>query len=154
MSENSANQGKRSFIQVLLGIGVVAWLGGVVAAVIKYLAPPKDTGGDQNSIALGPEDSIVNNPKWKNDSFIFKFKNKPAILVKTPTGNYRAFSAECTHLQCIVEHQPDNKVFFCNCHGGKYNLDGKNIAGPPPLPLEEYDVATENGEITVSVRKA
>lgn len=154
MSENSADQGKRSFVQILLGISGLATLGGFAYAVLNYLATPKETGGNEDTIVLGKVDSIVGNPKWKNDSFIFKFQRKPAILVKTPAGNFRAFSAECTHLQCTVEHKPGDKVFFCNCHGGKYNLDGKNIAGPPPLPLEEYDVDNNNGELTVSVRKA
>lgn len=150
----SQDKSKRSFIQILLSFGVISWFGGIIAVITQYLSTPKAMGGNEDSIALGPLKDIVSNPKWKNNSFIFKFQRKPAILVESPSGNLRAFSAECTHLQCTVEHQPGNKIFFCNCHGGKYNLDGKNIAGPPPLPLEEYDVVNEKGIITVSIKKA
>ena len=43
----------------------------------------------------------------------------------------------CTHLGCIPAYQKDNHVFFCACHGGKFDASGVNEPGlPPPSPLE------------------
>ena len=53
-------------------------------------------------------------------------------------GEPRAFNAVCTHLQCTVEYRAASQDIFCNCHNGVYDLNGRNIAGPPPRPLEVY----------------
>jgi Rieske Fe-S protein len=42
------------------------------------------------------------------------------------------------------------RLIWCACHNGQYNLSGKNIAGPPPRPLEEYTVNIRGEEIVVS----
>jgi cytochrome b6-f complex iron-sulfur subunit len=42
---------------------------------------------------------------------------------------------------------------WCACHNGVYDLSGKNVSGPPPRPLEAYDVHVRGDEIYVSRRK-
>jgi Rieske Fe-S protein len=41
-------------------------------------------------------------------------------------------------------------VIWCACHNGKYDLNGHNISGPPPRPLEEYRVIVQKDEIFIS----
>jgi cytochrome b6-f complex iron-sulfur subunit len=43
-------------------------------------------------------------------------------------------------VQCTVEYRPAEGDIFCNCHNGVYDLNGHNVSGPPPRPLEEYKV--------------
>lgn len=83
---------------------------------------------------------------------IFKFGSDPGILIRTPDGELRAFSAIRTHLSCIVQYRADFDHIWCACHNGHYDLHGKNIKGPPPRPLEEYDVTVASEEIIVSER--
>ena len=64
---------------------------------------------------------------------IVRFGAEPVILLKVAEGEYRAFSATCTHLDCIVGYQKDRSRIFCNCHGGAYDLNGRNVSGPPPV---------------------
>jgi cytochrome b6-f complex iron-sulfur subunit len=86
-----------------------------------------------------------------NSAKIVKLGNKPLIVVHTGTGEYKAFSATCTHLGCVVEYRSDKGGYFhCNCHGGEYDLNGKNISGPPPRPLTPYPVSIKNQDIIVS----
>ncbi len=75
----------------------------------------------------------------------FEFNGKPCLLVRTPDGEIRAFNAICTHVGCTVECRPAEGDIFCNCHNGVYNLNGQNISGPPPRPLQEYKVTTQTG---------
>ena len=35
---------------------------------------------------------------------------------------------------------------FCNCHNGLYDINGRNIAGPPPRPLEVYQAVKGSGK--------
>ena len=71
-----------------------------------------------------------------NTGQIFKFGSRPGILIRTSAGDLRAFSAVCTHLDCTVQYRPDLSEIWCACHNGHYDLNGKNVAGPPPRPLE------------------
>ena len=66
------------------------------------------------------------------------------------SGDFRAFSAVCTHLDCIVQYRKDLKQIWCACHNGHYDLRGVNIAGPPPRPLEEFNVNIVMDEIIIS----
>jgi Rieske Fe-S protein len=39
---------------------------------------------------------------------------------------------------------------WCACHNGIYSIDGRNISGPPPRPLDVFDVHLRGDEIVVS----
>ena len=71
---------------------------------------------------------------------IIRFGAEPVILVRVSEDDFRAFTATCTHLDCIVEYQKDEKRIWCNCHSGEYDLTGRNVGGPPPRPLTSYQV--------------
>jgi Rieske Fe-S protein len=85
-----------------------------------------------------------------NTGQIFKFGSRPGILVRTPAGELRAFSAVCTHLNCTVQYRPDLGHIWCACHNGHFDLNGKNIAGPPPRPLDSFVVNVRGDQIVVS----
>ncbi|MCS7008907.1 MAG: Rieske (2Fe-2S) protein, partial [Chthoniobacterales bacterium] len=79
-----------------------------------------------------------------------KFGTRPALLIRHEDGTYTAMSAICTHLGCTVTYEPDQKRVFCPCHSGVYDaVSGKNVAGPPPHPLERYEVEIRDGQIIV-----
>jgi Rieske Fe-S protein len=109
------------------------------------MSPPRIIESTENSVIAAKLAEVpVNSGK------IFKFGSKPGIVVRTESGELKAFSAVCTHLDCIVQYKSDTKNIWCACHNGQYNLNGKNIGGPPPRPLEEYKVNTRGDEIVVS----
>jgi len=85
-----------------------------------------------------------------NTAKIFRFGNRPGILVNTPRGELRAFSAVCTHLHCTVQYDQDDSLIWCACHNGKFDLNGQVISGPPPRPLEAYQVNISGEQIVVS----
>ncbi|HYA86640.1 MAG TPA: ubiquinol-cytochrome c reductase iron-sulfur subunit [Nitrospirota bacterium] len=83
----------------------------------------------------------VNGKEWKTRVFIVSSSEGPTI-----------FSAVCSHLGCLVNYQKDKGEFVCPCHGGKYDLSGKNIAGPPPAPLMRLPVMMKGGMLMVGVK--
>jgi Rieske Fe-S protein len=85
-----------------------------------------------------------------NSARIVPFGSVPAILVRTAAGDYRAFSATCTHLACTVQYRADLQHIWCACHNGHYDLNGRNIAGPPPRALEAYDVNVRDDALVIS----
>jgi thiosulfate dehydrogenase [quinone] large subunit len=71
----------------------------------------------------------------------------PALLVHETSGEFRAFTAVCTHSGCTVEYD-GTSGFVCPCHGGRYDAQtGAVTAGPPPAPLRRIDVVVVDGDV-------
>ena len=136
---------RRRFLNLLLGTSFGATLIAIFYPIIKFITPPEVVEATQSSVVAGKVGEVA-----VNTGRIFKFGNKPGLLIRTPSGELKAFSAVCTHLDCIVEYQPEAKQIWCACHNGQYNLAGQNTGGPPPRPLEEFIVNTRGDEIVVS----
>lgn len=72
-------------------------------------------------------------------------------LVRTAGGQPRALDSTCTHLGCRTRFNPDTMAIECPCHGGKYDINGNVVAGPPPTPLRPLPTRIENGRVMVEV---
>ncbi len=135
---------RRKFTNFLIGGGLLGWLASVLYPLITYLIPPKVQEQSLNSVKAGKIDDFP-----PNSGKIIKFGRKPVLLIRTETGEFRAFSGICTHLDCIVQYREDTKHIWCACHNGVYDLTGKNISGPPPRPLMPYVVRIQKNEIII-----
>lgn len=148
MSDDGSHQfenGKRDFLKYVLGGSLIAWAGAVLYPLFAYLKPPKQAEVEVNSVKVGKLSDIE-----KDSGTIVRFGNKPVILIRTAAGDLRAFSATCTHLDCTVQYRKDFGTIWCACHNGKYDLNGRNIAGPPPRPLDELRVVVQAEEVLIS----
>lgn len=52
------------------------------------------------------------------------------VMARTAEG-FRVLSDVCPHLGCRVHWEPGNKRFFCPCHAGVFDAEGKAVSGPP-----------------------
>lgn len=150
-SSQSKKMKRRSFLDLLLGLGVVGTAGSAMFPVFKYLKPlPLESGG--GPVKLSAEDET----KLKNDHFVIVSEGaKRAIVFRDPSDRLRALSAKCTHEGCTVQYSAGEGLVWCACHNGRFDLDGRVISGPPPKPLLEYAVQTEqDGEIIVNMETA
>ena len=139
--------GKRDFLKYFLGGGIAAWIASVLYPLLAYLKPPIQPEVEVTSVKAGTLDEI------KRDSgMIIRFGTKPVILVRKADGDMVALSATCTHLDCTVQYRSDLQRIWCACHNGQYDLNGRNVAGPPPRPLEAYDVNLKDDEIVITRR--
>jgi Rieske Fe-S protein len=138
--------GRRSVLNWFLGTSLGGFVAAVLYPVTRYLIPPRVVEATAASVTLEVKAPAVK----PNSGQIFKFGSKPGILVRTPAGELRAFTAVCTHLNCTVQYREDLQHIWCACHNGHYDLHGKNIAGPPPRPLEPYTVNLRGETVVVS----
>ena len=128
---------RRGFLGWFLGTSVGALLLSVLYPIVRFLSPPDIPEATTNQVDAG----TVRDPELlEKGNKIVRFGADPVLLLKVSETEYRAFSATCTHLDCIVEYQAKEKRIWCNCHNGEYDLNGRNVAGPPPRPLERFDV--------------
>ncbi len=117
----------------------------IIYPVARYISPP-DIPEAQTSRVVAARDGELK----PNEGKIFRFGSRPGILVRNADGSYRAYAATCTHLNCTVQYRGDLQRLWCACHNGMFDLNGNNVSGPPPRPLEAYEVHVSNGEIVVS----
>ncbi len=136
---------RRKFLNSILGIGGIGGILSIFYPIVSYLIPPKMAEPKVNSVKAGSTSDFA-----ANSYKIVKFGRKPVILIKTVDNQYKALSASCTHLDCIVQYKSDTKQIWCACHNGIYDLNGRNISGPPPRPLEQYDVKIVKDEIVIT----
>jgi Rieske Fe-S protein len=129
----------------LLGTWGAGVLGAVMYPVLRFLVPPNIPEATTLAASAGKASDLA-----PNSGRVVPFGSQPALVVRLPSGELRAFSAMCTHLSCTVQYRPDLQEIWCACHNGHYDLTGKNVAGPPPKPLRAYDVNVKGDEIIVS----
>ena len=126
---------RRSFLDSLLGLGFVSTAMSVLYPVWRYVIPPAAAEPATDSVIAGKVTEFKN-----NTGKVLKFGTKPAILVRTADGEFKAFTAVCTHLECTVQYKDDISQFWCACHNGMYDLSGNVVSGPPPRPLQAFKV--------------
>lgn len=139
------NEERRGLIRWVLGSGLVISLTSFLYPVIRFLNPPPSSEAAVNEVVAGkPGDLKPNSGK------IVRFGDNPVILIRVNQTEWRAFSAVCTHLGCIVQYQPERTRIWCACHNGTYNLQGQVVSGPPPLPLRPYAVHISDDEVIIT----
>ncbi len=139
---------RKTFVDWILGAGTGGLLAAVLYPVVRYLIPPAAEESTANAVTLpfGPDELP------RNAGRIFNFGGKPGIVVRTPSGDLRAFSARCTHLDCTVQYREDLGHIWCACHNGHFDLNGNVLSGPPPAPLTAFTVNVRGDQIVVGLQ--
>ena len=72
----------------------------------------------------------------------------------TAAEDFLALSSVCPHLGCRVHWEVQNDRFFCPCHNGAFDRDGKPVSGPPQAAnqsLVRFPLKVENGLLFLEV---
>jgi len=134
---------RRQFLNGLFGGWIAALLASFLYPIIKFIFPPTREP-DQVVLPFSDFEDMETN-SVRN----FSWGTKPGLLKKNEDGTLRAFVGICTHLDCNVKYLPDQKKFFCACHDGWYDENGRNIGGPPPKPLRQLIVVIEEENLII-----
>ena len=148
------NNGRRTFLKRAL-YGIMTTVGlGYGAALLTVLAPRRGKRPELVFVPLIAEDEVPRIGVRKTElvySTSGREHRSRVFLVAAPSG-LTVLSAVCTHLGCLVNYRRDQQEFLCPCHGGRYDLAGRNIGGPPPAPLAIYPHRIEGGMVLVGVK--
>jgi menaquinol-cytochrome c reductase iron-sulfur subunit len=148
---------RRNFLSFAIwGIGTLISAGMGIPAIAYIIGPAINRSKTQEWIRLGPISKI----ELKTPT-LFKFTiqrksgwivNEEEVSVYTLTDNGRDFVALsniCSHLGCRVRWITEQNQFFCPCHNGIFDKEGKVVSGPPPRPLDRYDVKVEDDQLFI-----
>jgi len=113
------------------------------------------TTGQQQSTVTTPPGYVLITQLSALAGKTFEYFNHPnfggSILVSV-NGQWKAFSAICTHRICTVQFRGSS--IYCPCHAGTFNPNNGSVTGgPPPSPLPEYSVQILNGSVYVGTSR-
>jgi cytochrome b6-f complex iron-sulfur subunit len=85
-----------------------------------------------------------------DEGTVMAIGSQPVVVLQGSDG-FRAFSAVCTHLGCIVGYDTTQSPdIVCPCHDGHFSAStGSVISGPPPAPLQAFPVAIDGDQVFV-----
>jgi Rieske Fe-S protein len=129
---------RRQFIQLGLTALGAAWAGTFVQSKLF----PQASAQEAKPVEFSVSELPVGGVKY------ITYAGAPTIVIRT-AESVKAYSLVCTHLGCIVQWQEGNKEFYCACHDGRFDQFGEVIAGPPPVPLEQFPVSVEEDRVIV-----
>jgi Rieske Fe-S protein len=137
-------------------LGGLIGLGLGIPAIIYVIGPAMEVEQEQNWIRLGSASKVELGTPTLFKAIIERetgwIVNQEEISFYVLTDNGREFIAMsniCTHLGCRVRWIDDREEFFCPCHNAIFAKDGTVVSGPPPKPLERFEVKVEEDQLYV-----
>lgn len=118
---------------------------GVLAAATHLAAREKD----QPASLSYPPMKIEGAAQVLPGSFLYfnyPHHDDPAVLVRSQSGEYLAYSRKCAHLGCSVDYDGARHCLTCPCHRGIYDArTGYVVLGPPSRPLDQIVLQVRAG---------
>ena len=111
------------------------------AAVWKEVGPVSEF--PVGEIQLAPLKPLTRR-EWPED-----WGTEAVWVYRKSTDEFVVYNIHCTHVGCPVNWSPQAKRFFSPCHGGVFDTEGRVLAGPPPRPLDRYELKVENDVVYV-----
>ncbi|WP_030205275.1 Rieske (2Fe-2S) protein [Streptomyces sp. NRRL S-87] len=120
----------------------------------------EDAAAEPSTSSSGPSGEAAPSPAASGDPLVKTadvpvgggtvIKEQKVVVTQPKKGEFKAFSAVCTHQGCLVNKVADGTI-DCPCHGSKYAIaDAKVVAGPAPKPLPEKKITVADGEIRLA----
>ncbi len=143
--------GRRHALAGAAGIGlslpVLAACGGDEASTGTDPAPTADEGGSGGGGGSAEPFATTGDVPVGSAAI---FADEKVVVAQQSEGDFKAFSAVCTHQGCLVG-QVDGEEILCPCHGSIFSIaDGSVLDGPATSPLEEVAISVEGQDISLA----
>jgi menaquinol-cytochrome c reductase iron-sulfur subunit len=148
---------RRDFMRATTGaiFGLIS-AGLAIPAVAYIIGPALKKSDTEGWILLGSTSKVeIGTPtlfkaKIERQTGWIMNEAELSVYILTEDGRrYVAMSNTCTHLGCRVRWIADQDQFFCPCHNAAFDKEGLVLSGPPPRPLDRYDVKVEGDQIFI-----
>ncbi|MFG1700133.1 Rieske (2Fe-2S) protein [Nonomuraea sp. NPDC049309] len=148
---------------VVFGAGT-AGLAAVLTACASYGVPETEADVEapaEEATSSAPEEGGEAKPKAEAKAALADvgdipegggkvFKSQKIVVTQPTAGEFKAFSAVCTHAGCTVA-SVSNQTINCPCHGSKFSIaDGSVTDGPAGGPLEEKQIQVDGQKIRLA----
>ena len=138
--------GRRRFLsQAVMGFGMLFGIGTLGVRFLQFLVPSHKER-QAETVLIGVESKIP-----LGDAVPMDLGGHKILVLRTNEG-IAAFSRRCTDLGCLVSWNKEREQFVCPCHQGTFDKTGVNIAGPPPRPLDRFNIIKRGEQLYVNVK--
>jgi menaquinol-cytochrome c reductase iron-sulfur subunit len=148
---------RRNFMALAISaIGGVIGLSWAIPAVAYVVEPALKSGQGEGWIQLGSTTKIeIGIPTLfkvniqRQTGWVTNEEELAAYVLTQDGRDYIAMSNVCTHLGCRVRWIAEQSKFICPCHNAVFDKEGNVLDGPPPRPLNRYEVKIENDQLFI-----
>ena len=148
--DEEAQVTRREFCN-FLGLTSAAFFVGSAGFAGKAMLDARETSTPAAARIEGAESLALNSAM----NFHYPTEKDSAILIRTETGEFRAYGQKCTHLACPVYFEHQHNRLECPGHEGAFDVATGNVLyGPPPRPLDVIEIEMRGGEVWAVGRKA
>ncbi len=127
-----------------MGFGLLFGIGTLGLRFLQFLVPSQRPRRHE-AVLLGSVSRIP-----VGEAVPMDFGGQKILVLRTTEG-VTAFSRRCTDLGCLVSWNKEREQFLCPCHQGVYDKTGLNIAGPPPRPLDRFEIVKKGEQLYVNI---
>jgi Rieske Fe-S protein len=155
MTEESQQDRRATRRGVLLGVGLAGiGLAGCSTAAVPYDANEAGVAPGEEAAASSPgtpagtgAGTLLGLAKDIPVGGGMVFMDAKVVVTQPVNGEFRAFSAVCTHVGCLC-NKVANGTIDCPCHGSEFKItDGAVVTGPAPAPLPPRTISVSDGKI-------
>jgi menaquinol-cytochrome c reductase iron-sulfur subunit len=149
--------GRQGFMKAIIAaVGGIITAGMGIPAVAYILGPVLNKAEQQDWIRIGSTSKVeLGTPTLfkarieRQAGWIVNEEEKSVYVLTDDGRSYVAMSNICTHLGCRVRWIADQSEFFCPCHNAVYDREGNVVSGPPPRPLDRFQVKVEDDQLFI-----
>lgn len=151
-----ADPERRTFLArsiAVIGAGITAAVG--IPAVFYVTGSSRIATGEDVWIRLGSVSAVepagapvlMKATVERRTGYLVEQQEINAFVTTENGTEFTALSNVCTHLGCRVRWVDAEEEFFCPCHNAVFDRNGAVVQGPPPRPLDRFEVKVEEGQI-------
>jgi len=137
---------RRGVIASAVGVSAIAALAACSTEVTGLTSTPTpETPAPTAAVAVAKTSDIPVGSGKK-----FDVEGVPILITQPRAGEFRGFSAVCTHAGFVMSNVSNSEI-KCNNHGAIYSADdGSVLSGPAPVALGKVTVTVEGDDVLVS----
>jgi Rieske Fe-S protein len=152
---------RKGFVKI-----VTTALGSLMATLVGvpvfgyFISPALKKTAEEDWIALGPMDNYPPGSPIKFNFTLTKIngwerssKSYGVFVLHSETGEVEVLSDICTHLSCRVNWNEENQEYVCPCHAAFFDINGAVKSGPPPRPLDQYEIKLEENQLFIQLKE-
>ncbi|WP_433217245.1 Rieske 2Fe-2S domain-containing protein [Dactylosporangium sp. CS-047395] len=129
---------------------VLAGAVGVTAVTVLAACGDDDSGSDSTGSGATPGGPIAKKADVPVGGGKIVSDDGGTVITQPEAGTFKAFTAICTHQQCIVTDVANNNI-NCKCHGSTFSATDGSVTNPPAnQPLKEKTLRFEGDDIYVA----
>ena len=149
---NTENISRRGFLKSIITIWFSVLSLPFIYTIAKYIEPPskKFKSKSQSIENKSPENVIPLDTLPEHSGRIISIEEEPVLIIRKSGIDITAYSAACSHLNCLIGYRKNENDIICNCHGSTFTLDGIPTKGPAVKPLKKYTSTITEGKIIIT----